>query len=282
MKTLTREELDKILEDHRHWINEDCEGWQNMRGDLSGADLRDADLRGADLRGANLYDADLRGANLYDANLSGADLRDADLRGADLRGANLYDANLSGANLCRADLSGANLYDANLCRADLSGANLYGANLCRADLRRANLRRADLRRADLSGADLSGANLYDADLSGAKNEPYIPMVCPEEDAFVGWKTAGKKIVKLEIPADAKRSSATSRKCRCNKAKVLAIYEFDGTESDVNEVASDYNNNFIYRVGETVEEKEFDDDRWNECSRGIHFFINRQEAINYAK
>lgn len=25
---------------------------------------------------------------------------------------------------------------------------------------------------------------------------------------------------------------------------------------------------------------FDEDRWNECSHGIHFFINKQEAIDY--
>lgn len=33
-------------------------------------------------------------------------------------------------------------------------------------------------------------------------------------------------------------------------------------------------------GEIVEEPQFNDDRWNECSEGIHFFINRQEAVKY--
>ena len=27
-------------------------------------------------------------------------------------------------------------------------------------------------------------------------------------------------------------------------------------------------------------KDFDDDRWNECSTGIHFFITRDEAVMY--
>ena len=82
MRQLTQEELDKIIEQHKHWWNEDCEGWEGMK-----ADLRGADLRGANLRGADLCDADLRGADLR-----GADLCDADLRGADLRGADLCDA----------------------------------------------------------------------------------------------------------------------------------------------------------------------------------------------
>lgn len=107
-------ELKAILEKHTHWINCDCEGWEDMHADLRftdlrGANLRGANLRGANLQGANLYNADLQGANLYNANLynadlRGADLRDADLRGADLQGANLYNATLYNANLRGADI----------------------------------------------------------------------------------------------------------------------------------------------------------------------------------
>ena len=82
-------ELKKIIDDHQHWISEDCEDWQKLKADLRGANLRGADLRGADLYGANLRGADLRGADLYGADLRGADLRGADLRGADLYGADL-------------------------------------------------------------------------------------------------------------------------------------------------------------------------------------------------
>ena len=85
---------------------------------------------------------------------------------------------------------------------------------------------------------------------------------------------------LEIPEDAKRLSATGRKCRCDKAKVLEIQNIDGTASGLTEIESDHDSNFIYRVGEIVSVDDFDEDRWNECSTGIHFFINRQEAVNY--
>ena len=59
---MTREELNKIIEQHKHWWNEDCEGWEGMKANLRGADLCDANLRGANLCGANLCDANLRGA----------------------------------------------------------------------------------------------------------------------------------------------------------------------------------------------------------------------------
>ena len=254
MKELTKEKLNKILEEHKHWINEDCKNWEEMRADLREANLSEANLRGADLRGAYL-----RGANLSRANLSRANLSDTDLRGANLRGADLREANLRGANLS----------EANLRVADLSNANLRSAYFLNADLR---------------GADLRGAYLHNADLSGTKNVPFVPMVCPEEGDFIGWKKAksnkDKVIVKLRIPSDAKRSSATTRKCRCSKAEVIAIYNLDGTVAGETTCHSDYDNNFVYEVGKTVEVTDFSENRWRECAKGIHFFISRQEAIDY--
>ena len=124
-------------------------------------------------------------------------------------------------------------------------------------------------------ANLYSANLRSADVSLLTTGYFC--VCPSEGSFVGYKKASNKIVVLEIPADAKRSSATTYKCRCDKAKVLRIEELDGTISDVAEVKSDYNPNFIYKVGEVVSVDDFDENRWNECSTGIHFFIDKEIA-----
>ena len=223
----TQKELNKIIENHKHWINGDCEGWENMKADLSGAVLIRADLSGADL--------------------SGADLSGAVLRCADLRGAVLSRADLSGAVLRCADLSGAVL-----SRADLSGA-------------------------DLRGAEELKSVIYNEQTS------FFALQCPESGQFEAWKKAinGKEnvIVHLLIPSTAKRSSATSRKCRVSEAQVLDIKSLDGNE-EYNEAKSKHDSSFIYRVGETVKVDNFDDDRWNECATGIHCFITRQEAVNY--
>lgn len=175
---LTQKEINKIIENHKHWLDKDVDGWDNMKADFS--------------------------------------------------------------------------------NQDLSYANLL--------------------------ADLRCANFSNADLSGTKNIMYIPMVCPEEGSFIGFKKAvyGDKdyIVKLEIPADALRSSATSRKCRCNKAKVLEIQNVDGSKANIDVVHSTYDSLFQYKAGQIVEEPNFDDNRFNECSKGIHFFINRHEAVDF--
>ena len=199
---------------------------------------------------------------------------------ANLCGANLSRANLRGANLYWADLHGADLHGADLRGANLCGANLCGANLHRADLRGANLYCADLHGADLRGANLRGANLRGANLRGAKNVN-CPLMCPEKGSFTGFKKVrGNYIVELEILADSLRSSATGRKCRCSKAKVVSITNPDGSNAEVTFARSGWDFDFIYSVGEVVEVKDFDTNRWDECAPGIHFFITRQEAIDY--
>ncbi len=131
--------------------------------------------------------------------------------------------------------------------------------------------------ANLSGAILRGTKLSNTKLSEAT--VFLALQCPEKGSFVAFKKADEYIIELEILADAKRSSATSRKCRCNKAKVISITSVDETE-EIEHIPSDYNNNFIYRVGEIVEVTDFEEDRWKECAAGIHFFITRDEAVNY--
>lgn len=128
-------------------------------------------------------------------------------------------------------------------------------------------------------ANLYGANLYGADLYEAAG--ILPISCPEQGVFIGWKKVnGGLIVKLKITETARRSSATTRKCRCSEAEVLEIQNSDGTNAEVDHATSTYDKNFIYKIGETVSVDNFNEDRWNECSAGIHFFITRQAAVEY--
>lgn len=127
---------------------------------------------------------------------------------------------------------------------------------------------ADLRRADLRRADANESTCM-----------FFPQ-CPVEGSFIDWKKANGIIVKLRITESAKRSSATSLKCRCSEAKVLDIQNIDGSSAGIKTVSSDRYKDFKYTIGETVKVDDFDEDRWNECSTGIHFFISREAAIQY--
>jgi hypothetical protein len=221
----------------------------------SGADLHGAYLRGADLHGANLRGVDLHGADLHGADLHGAYLRGVDLHGADLYGADLHGANLRGVDLHGADLHGADLYG-----ADLHGANLYGA--------------------DLHGADLRGVDLHEAKEINIEKIKSWFWLTPEEGSFVAWKKAANNCVcKLEIPSEAKRiSNSKNRKCRAEFVKTLLILDSEGQQ--LTEVCGNRDSNTIYKVGELTYPDKFDDDIFEDCSHGIHFFITKQEAIDW--
>lgn len=245
--------------------------------------LARVDLRLAKLSFSIFETADFHGSSFVDASMLNVDLRHSDLWGATFIGADMQGAILFRSNAGSARFDGAKLEKANLQTCVLEAASFRNANLRHADLSHADLYAADLCDADLRGADLldtrlHGANLLNAKLNEAVNcENAIARtnILPEGD-IIGWKMLQHgAICKLLIPADAKRSNATGRKCRAEFAKVLAIY-FDGKE--ISEGASSFDFEFIYTVGEIVRPlQEFDTNRWAECSSGIHFYISRSEA-----
>jgi len=117
-----------------------------------------------------------------------------------------------------------------------------------------------------------------SNLSGAKNIPAQAnaqtSILPETGAFEGWKKCDKNvIVRVQIPAKAKRSNATVRKCRAEFVKVLEVI---GAPEGI----SSHDNKVVYRKGKTVKCHEWEPDRWIECGGGIHFFLTRWEAENY--
>lgn len=232
-----------------------------------GVDLNYAFLAGVDLSYADLREAQLKNAILIRANLRGANLTRAYLKDADLSEAILVFANLKDANLSEANLKYTVLIDAFLTYANLSGANLTSAILRSTNLKYANLEDAILKRTILPKAEYV---------------PFIPLNLPEGE-FIAYKKVCYHevyyIIKLKVLADSKRSRAASDKCRCNKALVLEIQNLDGNKSDLKEITNYSFTPCTYKVGEIVESDLWDENRFNECSHGIHFFLDRQRAVN---
>lgn len=130
---------------------------------------------------------------------------------------------------------------------------------------------------DLSFSNLSDSNLSDSNLSEAKNAalPQARTVILPEGVLIGWKKCSNNvIVKLQIPGEAKRSNACGRKCRAEFADVLEVM---GGTVGLSLIPSG-GERLEYKAGERVKcVQAFDENRWNECSSGIHFYITREEA-----
>lgn len=101
----------------------------------------------------------------------------------------------------------------------------------------------------------------------------VTVIVVEGDLLVWKKCRGEILVRLLVPKDAKRSNATGRKCRAEFADVIEII---GAESAV----SKHDDSVTYRVGQRVTCHRWDENRWKECSGGIHFFLTREEAEAY--
>lgn len=126
----------------------------------------------------------------------------------------------------------------------------------------------------------------DAYLEEAKNIPVSLKstlnITPEGDLIVYKKIDVTKdcheaIAKLLIPKEAKRGNATGRKCRAEYAKVLSIKSINN-KVNYKKGTSQHDTDFVYRVGTFVEPTEpFDENNFDECSTGIHFYLTRYEA-----
>ncbi len=211
-------------------------------------------------------------------NLSDSEFTDMDLSGMDLS----YVDFMLGIfkNICfdHADLSHSSIENALFENCTFRGTVF----------RYANMKTCAMRYDDLTGANIEGADLFAAVLEYAKLDgivyndetKWFKMHCPETGPFLGYKKCfNNRLVQLLIPADAKRTSATRNSCRCSKAKVLTIKSFDYQE-EFDEAWSLVDENFAYRKGEWVEVEDFNEDRWQDSTTGIHFWLTREEALAY--
>lgn len=260
MNITYKDKIDRILEAHEAWL---CSRREGKQANFRGFDLSDIDFSGKNLEYAVFCRAKLFGTSFYKSNLYGASFDQAIFDNVDFR---------------KSKLQGATFYGASLSYSRFANADLTGTLFDRAELLRVNFRDADLSSVSFKQATLSDIEI-DSNMSPILSHN-IPLCCPEEGAFIGWKhLANHRIAKLVITENAKRSSAFGRKCRASQVLVVKITSIDGSE-EFDYGVSMYDPEFIYNVGSFVTVSDFDDDRFHECASGIHFFITRQEAVDY--
>lgn len=209
--------------------------------------------------------------------------RECEFKDMDLSGMNLHNMDFTLSSFQNVNLERVNFENCSVENALFDGNSLHGANFQNANMKTAAFRGCDMRECNFKGANLYGAVLEHAKLDDIQSDEatqWFRMHCPETGPILGYKKCvNDRVVQLLIPADAKRTSATRSSCRCSKAKVLSIKNFDETE-EFEEAWSLVDENFVYRKGRWVEVKDFNEDRWMDSTTGIHFWMNRNEALGY--
>ena len=193
--------------------------------------------------------------------------RECEFKDMDLSGADLHNMDFTLSSFQNVNLEYVNLKNSSVENALFDGNSLHGADFQNANMKTAAFRECDMR------AKLDG-------IQSDHTTQWFRMHCPETGPILGYKKCvNDRVVQLLIPADAKRTSATRPSCRCSKAKVLSIKSFDETE-EFEEAWSLVDENFVYRKGQWVEVKDFNEDRWMDSTTGIHFWMERKEALSY--
>ena len=222
------------------------------------------------------YESDRKRLNLFGYNLSNIKIKNKDLQHIIISDCLLNNVTFEKCDLKDTDIRYSEIINVSFINCDFSYGYFYKCNFINSDLSTCNIKNSH----------------FAITLFTNTTMPDYPIACPEKGSFIGYKKVCSiddcfndyskyYILKLEIPEDAKRSSAASSKCRCDKVKVLEIQNLDGSIAEnITKAESFYNDKFIYELGKIAEESKFDECRWNECTAGIHFFMKRKEAVNY--
>lgn len=272
--------FDKVIEMHEQWIK------NGMRGNADNPDISCADFSYMTIKDIECSNHDLSFVNFSNAKI--------------------YSSRFSKCIFTHASFRNAKLNNAVFWLCDMTYSFFVGTELYNSCFHVSDLTFTTFTNASFHASEFSTSYINDmCDLTHAENVPNVPMACPDIGSFIGWKkvslglnvddtidtikrpsfcpTLSEKygIVKLLIPEDAKRSSATGRKCRCDKAQVLQIQDLEGNVLDNTVAYSFHDHGFRYIAGTVVTPVlPFEENRWEECASGIHFFISREEAVNY--
>ena len=259
--------LATIYKNHRKWLRAEGTNWRTKRANVEQVTIENWDLSKFDLVRAGFTQVTFKNVILDCACFQRCDFKDCVFEDCILDWANFRGSHFESCTFMGKKSS---MFKTDFSWSDMIEAKFYDVRLEKAYF--------DKVRYD--------SVIFDESVEG---KPNIPLHCPEEGAFIGFKKAyGKSfgdefIVVLQIPEKAKRSSAYSNKCRCSEAKVIRIEDMHGNVMPDNLVTySAHCPSFTYKKGKTVRPKgaKYDPDRFHECSAGIHFFMSRGEAMDY--
>lgn len=199
-------------------------------------------------------------------------------------------ADFSSKDYSGIDFQRRNFANQNFSNSVFDGANLRATGFYRTSFTNCKFSNTDIIRASFyectfENCSFDNCNYANAEFRNCDKVPDLPMACPRKGEFIAYKKCrfdyfmtSPVIVKLLVPEDALRSSATSNKIRVSKAKVLDIRKLNGTKVDF--AYSTFDPCFEYRVGKTVEVPDFDTNRYKQCAPGIHCFMTEEEALEY--
>ena len=282
---MNKEEFLNMVTEHELWLK--TKGEEGKRLVLRDERINNVSLNDINLNEATLINVDFKSSYLENIYFINSDLHFLNFKYSTIKNSYFNNADLQNSNFQHAFIENSSFLNSCLSLSDFSFGVTKNCNFSRATFARtlfvkagivnSNFKVSILHETIFTKARIENTSFKETKINHLTTGLYSS--CPEEGSFIGFKKANNCLVKLKILSDARRSSATGHKCRCDKAKVLKITDLK-TGEEVKEVNSSYDHSFIYKVGKVVDEPSFNENRWNECTEGIHFFLSKELAMNW--
>ena len=256
MKKITKTEFLKLLSTQREFVEFDCRNFKLNNLTLNGKNFEKCLF-------STIVNCTFNECEFDECTFDNAFISECNFNDTSIECSDLTDASFIECEFKQSSLNSSKLYCADFSQCTLEDTSLHDANCTNAAFRECNF---------------NAMKYNECTCNFALN-------CPEKGSFTAFKKAylndgTPAIVELRVPSDALRSSATTRKCRVSKAKVVSITSLDGKTAYKQNAYSMFSRRFVYKIGEEVKVDNFDKNRWIECSTGIHCFITRNEAVQY--
>ena len=181
-KTISAEELAKVLKDHELWLKDHSQGkraelFGYRFGDLLSKDklnlseinLSEADLSGSSFSKVRLIGAKFSGAKLEGANFMNVDLTDAVLDDIDIHNGSISHSDLTRVHAERGNYINCHMWDNCYENSVFSASRFIAAQLCDGDFRGADLSCCDFRWTNIDYVCFDNANLSNVDMRWTKN-----------------------------------------------------------------------------------------------------------------
>lgn len=217
--------------------------------------------------GVRFEDCTFKNCSIQDSNFTFVSMRNCELAGLEIMNSNVRGWGLLGCKVqsFKAEFSNLAVFHFRDCTIECT--SFYGINFALSRFNNVHLNSVDFTETNLKDCEFTDVTSVDVKLP----EFQIPQDCD----LIGWKSTDGGVLKILVPADAKRTaSVVGRKCRAERVKVI------GGARDGWDYISRWDGTTVYRNGETVVSDSYDPDPLVECTHGIHFFLTREEAENW--
>lgn len=281
LTTLTQVQVDKMLQEHLHWLNKDCRDWINKRANFSNCNLEYVDFSNQHCQGAIFNDTYIENAQFNSTILINASFKNAIIKRSNFSNAMLSDTSFENAVLVRTDFSRAMLIGSMFCNADirttsfiksiLTAAVFTNATCSTVDFRYSLCTNANFKQANIIKTNFEHANIHNAYFDEKESARYGRIL---KEPLIGYKkTFENVVITAEIPVGAIVFSINNSKCRANKAKIIDMNGYTLLHAR-------FNPDYRYTLGQQIEIVDFDMSYNVECGAGFHFFKTYDEAIAY--